>query len=336
MNIAIKIKRLFFYCCIVISCISIHLSAFTSTGFAETQKLTVLASTFPIYQITRNVTHGRDGIDVKLLIPSQLGCPHNYALTPQDMQKLEQADIFAINGLGMEEFLGSPVEKANPKLKIIDSSTGIKGLLQFTTQPEHAHHHDEHEKHHDADKDVHHHGKHGHTGINPHLFASPRMTAQIALNIANSLSKADPSAEELYRSNARVYSEKMNKLADEFVAAGKRLQNNRIVTQHGVFDYLAKDMGLEVTGVVQAHEGQEPSAAELLTLIKNIKNKKAGAIFTEPQYPDKIALAIAKETGIAIAKLDPVATGDEGAPLEYYEIVMRNNLATLIKTLGTK
>ena len=33
-------------------------------------------------------------------------------------------------------------------------------------------------------------------------------------------------------------------MADELAALGRRLHNNRIVTQHGVFDYLARDMGL--------------------------------------------------------------------------------------------
>lgn len=75
-------------------------------------KQTVLATTFPIYQIVRNVTNGREGMKADLMLPSRLGCPHDYMLTPQDMQKLAKADILVVNGLGMEEFLGAPVKKA--------------------------------------------------------------------------------------------------------------------------------------------------------------------------------------------------------------------------------
>jgi ABC-type Zn uptake system ZnuABC Zn-binding protein ZnuA len=127
----------------------------------------------------------------------------------------------------------------------------------------------------------------------------------------------------------------MNRLADDCAALGKHLQNNRIVTQHGVFDYLARDMGLEVVAVVQAHAGQEPSASEILEIVATIKAKKAGAIFTEPQYPEAVGKTIAKEAGIAAATLDPGATGPERAPLDYYEQVMRTNLVTLEKTLGS-
>ena len=34
----------------------------------------VLCTTFPIYQITRNVTQGRDAVTVSLLLPAELGC----------------------------------------------------------------------------------------------------------------------------------------------------------------------------------------------------------------------------------------------------------------------
>ena len=57
-------------------------------------------------------------------------------------------------------------------------------------------------------------------------------------------------------------------------------------------------------------------------------------IFLEPQYPDKVAATLSRETGVATAKLDPVATGPAIAPLDYYEKTMRQP-CTLESTLGT-
>jgi len=430
---------------------------------------------------------GRDGVTADLMLPGQLGCPHDYALTPQDMQKLAKADILVVNGLGMEEFLGAPVENANPRIKVIDSSTGIQETLHYSEEQHHehghghkhaktGHHAEEHQHGHHGEhpfewagafeldpgvykwsfakvdgkyadpsmkmmylaskpqnpiehveekvmdvfeqngqllkhsgrllsgvlhllqfddarnstefeiriekaglyvfftehmpsefeagehyfknadgQDVepvyqepefadahphqgahHEHGHHHHhAGVNPHLFASPRMTAQLAINVAAELSKADPNGAAIYFKNARAYAEAMNKLADEMAALGKRLQNNRIVQPHGVFDYLARDMGLEIVAVMQAH-GQEPSASEMMQLVDTIKKTHAGAIFTEPQYPEKIGKTLSKETGIPVAMLDPAATGPENAPLDYYETVMRHNMTTLESTLGVK
>jgi len=117
-----------------------------------------------------------------------------------------------------------------------------------------------------------------------------------------------------------------------------QLKNKRIVTEHGVFDYLAKDMGLEIVGVIREYEeeSQAPSASSLIRLSKLIKEKKAGALFTEPQYPDEIGRAIAREAKVPVAKLDPVASGPESVPLDYYEKTMRGNLETIKVTLGTK
>jgi zinc transport system substrate-binding protein len=331
--------------CMALLCFYIAFTACYSDALAAGAKLEILTSTFPIYQITRNVTKGWDGVNVSLMIPAQLGCPHDYALKPQDMQKLSKADVLVINGLGMEEFIGTPVKKANSKLRIMDSSIGIKDILNYTEMGEHEHapHEAEHEgenhkkpAHEGEHAHEHAHGDHHHAGANPHLFASPRMVALLAVNIAAGLSGIDPAGARVYSENARAYAEKMNHLADEFAALGKQLANNRIVTQHGVFDYLARDMGLEVVAVVQAHAGQEPSASEMLAIVKTIRQERAGAIFTEPQYPEKIGRTIAAETGIATATLDPVATGSDAASLDYYETCMRQNHAIIRETLGTR
>ena len=64
--------------------------------------------------------------------------------------------------------------------------------------------------------------------------------------------------------------------------------------------------------------------------------KQAGAIFTEPQYPAKVGAALARETSLPTATLDPVATGPDAAPLDYYETAMRQNMETLRATLGVQ
>ena len=268
----------------------------------------VLATTFPVYQIVRNITQN---------VPA--GCPHDYALTPQDMSKLAQADILVLNGLGLEAFLGSPSARAKKELHTIDSSKGISGLLPYTDAEAT---HEEHEGHH-------------HGGMNPHLFASPRMAAQMTRSIAGQLADLNPANAATYWANAENYARTLDALADEFAALGGTLKKNRIITQHGVFDYLARDMGLDVVAVIQADDTQAPSASDMMKLIKAIRSQHVGAIFTEPQYPDKVAATLSRETGVATAKLDPVATGPAIAPLDYYEKTMRANLHTLESTLGT-
>lgn len=284
----------------------------------------VCCTTYPIYIFTMNIMEGVG--KPELLIPPGLGCPHDYALTPKDMMKLTRKPmILVMNGLGLEDFLGTPVKKANPEAVIIDSSAGIEGILSDAEEK------DEHGRHeHKADCDC----GHSHGEQNPHLFASPFMALKVVDNIAYGLKKSDPANAAVYEKNRAAYSEKLKKVCEEFKAAEKTFKNRKIATQHDVFDYLAKDIGLEITATVQAHPGSEPSAVELKKLIETLRKNNVAALFVEPQYPQKIAGLAAKEAKIPLAELDPVASGSENPPADYYEKMMRKNIGTLKKLLS--
>ncbi|MFP5211804.1 MAG: metal ABC transporter substrate-binding protein, partial [Acidobacteriota bacterium] len=185
------------------------------------KELRILAGTFPMYLFTQNVARGVEGVKVDVMIPPGMGCPHDYALTPADMDKIGKSDVFVANGLGLEGFLGAPLKRANSKIVLIDSSAGVTGLKEMTPEPS--------DKGHDKHQDAH---------MNPHLFASPRMAAKVVRNIAEGLAKADPDHAPAYRGNAVTYAAGLDRLADEFAALGTGLKSKRIVTEHAVFDYL--------------------------------------------------------------------------------------------------
>ena len=293
---------------------------------ATGQPIHVLCSFFPIYQFTRNIAAGREGVQVELMLPATMGCPHDYLLTPQDMAKIARADVFVANGLGLEEFLGAPLTKANPNVKVIDAAKGITELIVSSGEA--------------GEKRSGEAGRESeaphHAGPNPHLFASPAMAARMVQHIAEGLAKADPAGAILYRNNAKAYTARLQKLSDELATESRRLRARKIVTTHAVFDYLARQGGLEIVAVIEETPGQEPSAAQMLNLIKTIKQSGAAVVFTEPQYSAGVGRTIAREAGVPLATLDPVASGPETAPLSYYESVMRKNIETLWKTLGEK
>lgn len=283
-------------------------------------KVHILCTTFPMYLFARNVTAGSKSISLEMMAAASAGCPHDYVLTPQDMQAITDADALITNGLGMEEFLAGMIRKAGPKVRIIDTSRGVTGVIEMA--------------HEEAGHDDHHH--HEHCQFNPHLFASPKMAAKVVANIATALSELSPGEASLFAANATAYQQRLTALGEEFAKAAQTFPNKKIVTQHAVFDYLARDCGLEIVAVIEAAPGQEPSAADMLKIIKTVRDSGAAAVFTEPQYSPKAAQAIARETNVPAAELDPMASGPPEAPLDYYETTMRANLATLQRVLGAK
>ncbi len=299
-------------------------------------ELNVLCTTFPIHLFARNVAARRDNIHLRLLVPAGAGCPHDYVITPQDMQAIAAADAVIINGLGMEDFLAAALKKANPRAKVINSAAGLRDILYVEATRARYHRGQEYANSDLPEQALPRGGAGKFLLANPHAFASPRMAAKIVANIAEAMCKLDPAGARVYAANAKAYAARLNKLADQFSEAAKKLANRKIVTEHAVFDYLARDCGLEIVALVREAPETEPSAAEMLELIREIAASGAGAVFSEPQYGSQAAEVIAKETGLPTGVLDPVATGPADAPLDYYEKTMTANLKTLRETLGGK
>ena len=293
----------------------------TATGH-PLQRITV--SAFPVYLLVKNITAGRPDVDVSLLLPASLGCPHDYVLTPQDMQRLAAADVLVVNGLGLEEFLGAPVEKANGHLKIVTATLGIDSLLDYRESCASTEHGDESVHEEDA-----------HHGANPHLFASPLRAAAMVRSIAAQLSTIDTAGASTYRANAERYIHRLDSLAEKMRIVVQGMNNQKIVAQHGALDYIARDVGLDIVTIIQSHAGEDLSAVQLLDLKKRILADKPGVLLVEPQYPSKIGEMLSRETGVPVAVFDPCASGPESAPLDYYESVMTKN-TEMLTTLGQR
>ena len=282
-----------------------------SPAFAADRQ--IVASVFPVWLLLKQVTRDVPGIEVGLLLPAGTGCPHDYSMTPQDRRTLARADVLVINGLGLESFLGEPGKAAQLMKEgavLIDISSRVDQLLPDD-------------------------GHDGH-GVNPHIFASPAMMSRMAVSLAGQLAQHDPEHASLYEENGRRTAERLDALAADFAALGSRIAGRGVLVQHNVFNYLARDTGLVVDAMVQAHEGQEPSAREMLDLVRIIREKHTAAVITEPQYPARTGRTLAAETGIPCISLDPVASGPSDVPDDYYETVMRGNLRILENSLGTK
>lgn len=288
-------------------------------------KLDVLCSFFPMYLFTKAVVGERANVTVSLMLPAELGCPHDYDLQPGDVKRIQEADLFVLNGAGLETFAAKQVTKANPKITVVDSSAGIEPLQEGGEhdQDEHAHHDHGHDHEHDHD-----HG-HDHGGDNPHFFSGPAQAAAQVKNIAAALAAADPAGAADYEKNAAAYADSLAALTEEFHRASGQFANKRIVTMHEVFDYLARDCGLEIVATIQSNPGHEPSAAEMRTVIEKIKSSGAAAVFIEPQYSAEVAQTVAKDAGVPVHTLDPIASGPSDAAPDYYLKKMRENLDVL-------
>ena len=144
-------------------------------------------------------------------------------------------------------------------------------------------------------------------------------------NIVNGLCKADPEHAAEYRKNAAAFDAKLRELVIETAKLKPVVGGKTVVVQHGIFDYLARLLGLKIVAEIQG-EGIAPSASEMRKLVKTIRQQKVAVIFTEPQYSAQTAKTLAKECGIGICSLDPLAGGPDDPPQDHYLATMKENL----------
>lgn len=283
-------------------------SAESNKSIESNNKLTIVTSFYPMYISTLNIVKDIPDVEVINMTAPQTGCLHDYSLSTKDLKTLSSADIFVINGAGMESFLDDVIDEYSD-LKIIEASNGIS-LIEDTD-------HDEHE--HD---------------VNPHVWVSISKNIEEVSNIAKELSAFDPNHASEYEANADAYIAKLENLRTEMHAALDNVNNKDIITFHEAFPYFAEEFNLNIAGVIEVEPDSEPSAKEVENIISIINEKNIKALFTEPQYSSKIADTIAKETGASIYTLDPIVTGDANEDTyDDYIVKMQENLNTLKEAL---
>jgi len=265
----------------------------------------VVAEFYPIYVTLLNVTEGVSGVQVSNLVPTATGCPEDYQLTPGDMKTLTGANIFVVNGAGLEGYLGK-LARSCPQLKVVDASAGIE-LLKLDGE------------------------------VNPHLWVSPLTAARQTRNIAAALAAADPTHASLYQKNGEAYASRQEALAAHLRDVLSIAPVRRFVAFHDSLPYLARDLNLEMLAILEPAPGQNPSASELADVATRVRAASGPvALLTEIDAKNPAAEVLSRELGQPLYPLDTVTAGPLEPTLarEAYFHAMKKNLSVLSVALG--
>lgn len=327
-----KIRKAFLFVMIVMVT-AILCSCNKKENLANDNKLNIITSFYPMYIATANIIDGAENVTLECLASPEVGCLHDYQLTVKDMMSLEHADVFVINGGGMEAFLDKAIS-AYPELAVINAGEEI------IENEEHEHHEElerehqennsievnEHEEHNEENGHEHSHGE-----INPHIWVSIDFHIAQIEKIANELGKIDEENKLIYDRNAKEYINKLNDINSKMHFEIDKLPNKNIITFHEAFDYFAENFGLNVLEVIEREPGTNPSAKEIARIIDVVREHNVNAIFVEPQYLKTAANVIASETNVNVYELNPITSGsfDKNS----YIRAMEKNLEVLKEAL---
>lgn len=286
----------------------------------EDEDFVVVTSFYPMYIATMNVIGDVEGVTLKNLSEPQTGCLHDFQLTPADMKLLSTADVFVINGGGIESFM-EDIAKQYPDLVVIEACEGIELLCE---EDAHGHEHDaESNELHDNDESEDSHEDHNHD-VNAHAWMSVANYRKQVENIANGLAKAAPAYSESFLANAGDYDRKLEELQVEQEELLTLTSGKESILFHCAYDYVAEDLGLEVAFCMDLDEERQVSAGEVAEVLEVIEHHSVKYIFAEALYGKNMCETVQKEVDVEVIYLDPLNRGEYDK--DSYLLGMRNNL----------
>ena len=247
----------------------------------EEQTLTVVTSFYPMYIAALNVIGDTDGVHLQNLSEPQTGCLHDFQLTPEDMKLLSKADVFIINGGGIESFM-KDVAKSYPDLTIIEASEGID-LLE-----------DEGEE-------------------NAHAWMSVATYEEQVNHIAEGLAAADEKHASDYQKHADAYVVKLDALKERQQKVAEKIKGQSVILFHEAYDYVADDYGLNVAYVLDLDEERQVSAGEVADALAAVRDDHVKYILAEELYGKSMGDTVEKETDAKVIYLDALNRGDYDA-----------------------
>ncbi|WP_299667753.1 zinc ABC transporter substrate-binding protein [uncultured Psychromonas sp.] len=207
---------------------------------------------------------------------------------------------------------------------------------------EHAAHdddHDEHEEHvaHDDDDDHDGHEEHAahddyEGSMDLHIWLSPSIAQKIVDQTSKMLIEIDPANAKQYEINTVKMTAKITKLDQQLQQKLAPIQTVPYLVFHSAYQYFETSYNLNAVGSVTIDPERKPGAKRITEIRKKVRDLKARAVFSEPQFESKLVTTIIEDTGAKTATLDPLGANITAGPDAYFELM--NNLADdLVKGL---
>lgn len=301
--------------------------------------LTVVTSFYPMYIATLNIVDGVKGVRIENLSEPQTGCLHDFQLTPEDMKLLSTADVFVINGGGIESFM-SDVAKAYPKLDVVEACEDVVLLSDDESDSDHDHDHDadtesdsDHDHDHEADAESDSAHEHDHGDENAHAWMSVPRYRTMVQTIASRLAEKDAKHADEYYANAKAYDAKLAVLEEKINSLKSLTNGQNIIIFHEAYAYVADDFSMNACYLLDLDEERSVSAGEIKQVIGAIKNDGVSVILAEELYGKSMGDTVSRETDVHVIYIDPLNRGEYDK--DSYLYGMEHNIE-LIKEAFTK
>ena len=249
-----------------------------------------VATTFTVIaDMVRNVT----GDAAEVVSITKPGAEiHNYAPTPRDIIRAQDADLILWNGMNLELWF----ERFFTRLDGVPSAVLTEGIEPMGI------------------------GEGPYEGKpNPHAWMSFSDAQIYVENIRRALVEHDPDNAEVYNANAAAYSAQIAEARAPVQALIDNIPQDKrwLVSSEGAFSYLARDLGLKELYLWPINADSQGTPQQVRKVIDAVRQNDIPAVFSESTVSDKPAQQVARETGAAyggVLYVDSLSADDGPVP----------------------
>jgi zinc transport system substrate-binding protein len=215
--------------------------------------------------------------------------PHTYEPKPEQMRELANSAAYFTIGVEYEHTWLDRIQDANPDMQIVDMSEGIERI------PMVEHHHEGEEQEGE---------EHEESGLDPHVWTSPRLVKLMSNNILAALVKLDPDHQIDFEQNSQALNADIDQLDESIKSTLEGSTDRSFIVFHPAWGYFAQDYNLRQIPIEV--EGQEPSPQELVNIINEAKAEHSKVVFAQPGISTKTADTIAQEINGEVVLINPL------------------------------
>lgn len=280
----------------------------------------VLTSIKPLQLIAAAV---QDGVAIPEVLLPPGASPHNYALRPSDVRKVQAVDLVYWIGPDMEGFLPRVLKGRTLPSVAVQDLPGLK--LRHFGQDSHSHAEEADEHDHD----------HRPGSLDAHLWLSPVNARVIATKMAADLSAADPATAARYESNLKAFDERLDALDLRLKKRLAAIADKPYFVFHEAFDYFEDAYGLKHAGVFSVAAEVQPGAQHVAAMRTRLQEVGKTCVFSEPPLRPRLAETLVAGLPVKLAELDALG-GYTPATAQGYEQVLEklgNDLAGCLESL---
>ncbi|NWO21299.1 zinc ABC transporter substrate-binding protein [Oribacterium sp. oral taxon 102] len=280
---------------------------------ADSGKKTVTVTTSFLYDMVYQLAG--DAVQRELIIPAGED-PHLYVAKPEDLRKIEKADLLLFHGLHFEGKMQDVLKEKG--FAVTDSFSGDRiGRME----------------------------ENGSTVVDPHFWFDIDLYKEAVRNAGNKLEALLPEEKAAITERTEAYLEELTRLDEENREALSGIPEGQryLITPHDAFNYFSRRYGIEVVAPQGVSTDSEVANKDLEDTVNFIVSHQVKAIFaestTDPARMEKLREACrAKGFDVKVVKgegneLFSDSLAPEGEDGDTYVAMYRHNIRLITDNL---